>query len=866
MKIFNKSFYLISFFLFSLYSYAQQKEKISLSLNEAINSRENSSEDLLLILKGNVNTIERAVKEAGGIIKYSYKDIVAINIPVSQIRSFVFDAGDALEHIEFHYGNGMPLNDKMLENNHVDLVHEGLVDGIPGGLTGKGVLIGLIDTGLDFNHPDFQDSTGKTRVKFIWDQNQGFNSFRTPQPYNYGQEWTGQDIDQGICTHDDQPAFYGHGTNVTGTAAGNGLAIGKYKGVAPDADLIIVSSKFGTSNWLGTVVDAVHYIFSRADSLGMPCVINASVGTYAGSHDAKDLAAQLISAMVTEKSGRAFVCAAGNRGESVFHLGYNITPTPKFTWFKPLTNSGNVRFQLWADTINFNNAEFAFGADKTVPNFMFRGSTTFDNIKNRLDIIKKDSLISVNGNLLGIVQTWCEQIDSRYYMEVEILSTDSSDYYYRFITKGSGKFDTWSAEWMGSSDMIFSALPDPITFPDIINYVSPDNLQTIVSSFSCSPDVLTVGNYTNRDSFTAYYGNTINVNVTVGEISSSSSLGPSRTGLVKPDVAATGNIIVCPGRIATLNQFIATDPNKVVEGGMHTVGGGTSMASPVVAGIAALYFQLCPNADYNDVKKAVIETAFVDDFTGAVPNPSFGYGKISASGVVSRGVIRANISTSHAAVLCEGDTVFLSSQKDHHEYLWSTDDTVKTISVTYPGEYQLMVYNDQKCKASSDIYTIGFAENPTEPLIWREENIVYTTAANNYQWYLNGLKINGANENTYQVKEDGDYAVEVTNSNGCSALSDILPVVLYTGQALKVNIFPIPTTGPLEIDVRNNTGETTKVNVINVLGQTVLSELIVNSAYNFKFFIDLSGFKKGVYSIQIINKENININKIVKGS
>ncbi|MDQ3191712.1 MAG: S8 family peptidase [Bacteroidota bacterium] len=865
MKFFSKCFILFSFFLASLLSYSQQKQKISLSLNQCIEEKKNSSEALVLIIKGEVKTIKAEVIAAGGKIKYSYNDIFAINIPVSQIRSFVLNTSDAIEHIEFHYGNGIPLDDQMLINNKVDLVHDGLVDGIPEGLTGKGVLIGIIDTGIDFNHPDFQDSTGKTRVKYIWDQNYPYNSFRTPQPYNYGQEWSSSDIDQGICPHDDQPAFYGHGSNVTGTAAGNGLAIGKYKGVAPEADLIIVSSKFGSANWLGTVVDAAHYIFSKADSLGMPCVINASVGTYSGSHDAKDLAAQLISTMTTEKSGRAFVCAAGNRGESVFHLGYNITSTPKFTWFAPQSN-GTVRFHLWTDTVNFNNAEFAFGADKVLPYYDFRGSTPFFNINNRLNIIKSDSLFSIDGNLLGIVQTWCEQIDSRYLMQVEITKTDSSNYYYRFITKGSGRFDTWSADWLGYSNMIYTNLPTPAVFPEISNYVSPDNKQSIVSSFSCSADVLTVGNYTNRNSFTAYYGNTVNINVTVGEISSSSSLGPARTGLIKPDVAATGNIIICPGRLATLNQFIISDPNKVVEGGKHTIGGGTSMASPVVAGIAALYFQLCPNAHADDIKKAIIETAFSDEYTGATPNLVFGYGKISASGVVSKGVIRSNISTSNTSILCEGDTLVLSSNKNFHSYLWNTGDTLKSLNVVSIGEYQLSVYDKRKCKSTSAPYNVGFAKNPSTPLIWREENILYTAAANKYQWYLNGEKIIGANSLNYNAVQDGDYSVEITNSNECSAFSNIFPFVLFTGENFKANIYPVPTSGPIEIDILNNIGESTKINVINVLGQIVLSELIVNSNYNFKILVDLSGYDKGIYFIQLINKENIYSSKIVKGS
>ncbi|HET6245249.1 MAG: S8 family peptidase [Bacteroidetes bacterium] len=863
MKIFTTSL-MLSFLLLCSYAFGQ-KEKISMELNQAILESENSAEQLLLILRGDIKEIEIAVEQSGGIIKYSYGDIVAVNLPVSSIRSFVFEAQEAIEHIEFHYGKGTTLNDKMLVNNRIVEVHNGMIDGIPVGLTGKGVLMGIIDTGLDFNHPDFRDSTGSTRVKYLWDQNQAYNSFRTPFPYNYGQEWSQEDINSGICTHEDQPQYYGHGTNVTGTAVGNGLANGKYKGVAPEAELIIVSTNFSSGNWLATVVDAVHYIFNKADLLGMPCVINASVGTYSGSHDAKDLAAILISNMATEKGGRAFVCAGGNRGESVFHLGYNITPTPKFTWFKPVNGMGKVWFSLWTDTLNFNNAEFAFGADNTVPEFELRGITPYFNIKNRLNMNKKDSLFSTNGNLLGIVQTWCERIDSRYYMQVEISRADSANYYYRFATKGSGKFDIWSDDWMATSKMIYNSLPNPIIFPEILDYISPDNKQSIVSSFSCSPDVLTVANYTNRASYTAYYGNTVTVNYIEGEIAATSSLGPARSGIIKPDIGATGDFVISAGKLSAMSQLINSEPNKVAEGGMHTVGGGTSMASPVVAGIVALYFQLCPSANFSEIKKAVIETAYVDSFTGAIPNITFGFGKVNAAGIVSRGVITSNITSSYASVLCEGKSLMLSSNKNHHSYLWNTGDTTKSIEVLSPGNFQLSVFNNQKCSAISTVHSIGFAENQSKPLIWREENVLKTTAANSYQWYLNGSKINGAKDIKYQALEDGDYLVEVYNSNDCSEYSDVLPVILFTGEAFKVDAYPIPTSGPVEINIKNNIGETTQCNVINVLGQIVFSESIINSTYNFTFLIDLSTFEKGVYSLQIINKENIYSKQIVKG-
>ena len=134
--------------------------------------------------------------------------------------------------------------------------------------------------------------------------------------------------------HEDQTNYYGHGTNTSGIAAGNGLSNAQFTGCAPQADLIIVSSKFTSFSWTSTVADAVDYIFERAEFYGKPCVINASIGSYLGSHDGRDIPTQLINDKLDESSGRIMVCAAGNSGEAhPYHLGYEATNDTSFTWF-----------------------------------------------------------------------------------------------------------------------------------------------------------------------------------------------------------------------------------------------------------------------------------------------------------------------------------------------------------------------------------------------------------------------------------------------------------------------------------------------------------------------------------------------------
>ena len=130
---------------------------------------------------------------------------------------------------------------------------------LPAAYTGSGVIVGVIDAGIELNHPDFQYANGDTRIIEVWDQTMQVSQ-RTPS-YGYGQVWDSTEINDGICPHTDQGQWFGHGTNTAGIAAGDGSSYPGYKGIAPDAELIVVSSNFSAVGWTSTVADAVDYIF-----------------------------------------------------------------------------------------------------------------------------------------------------------------------------------------------------------------------------------------------------------------------------------------------------------------------------------------------------------------------------------------------------------------------------------------------------------------------------------------------------------------------------------------------------------------------------------------------------------------------------
>ena len=189
-----------------------------------------------------------------------------------------------------------------------------------------------------------------------------------------------------------------------------------------------------------------------------------------------------------------------NLGNLPFHLGYNVTSDTNFTWFSHNPAINGVFFEIWSDTLDFNQVSFAFGADQHMPTFDHRGRTAFDQISNRLNVVYRDSIMN-GGNRLTYVETYAERVGDKYLLQVYFPNPDSNQYYFSFIATGNGQFDCWSDRLLGVSSMINQGLPSVANYPNIVHYKRPDTLKTIVSSFSCLPSVITVANYANRDRY-----------------------------------------------------------------------------------------------------------------------------------------------------------------------------------------------------------------------------------------------------------------------------------------------------------------------------------------------------------------------------
>jgi subtilisin family serine protease len=605
-----KKIILLTYFVFFQLLLVTAQSKINFAIAQQIQKKNTTAIDVFI--KGNVDRIKELLESNNGTFKRSAGNIVIAHLTFPQIAILLQSPG--IERIEAYPQHTIPMNDTMLINNNVIPVHNGQSPLLQG-YDGKGVIVGVIDTGLDFTHPDFIDSTGRSRVKFYWDQAQP-DGPNTPVDYGYGLEWDNIQIDSGKAIAGTDP----HGTHVTGIAAGNGRAVNKYKGVAPGADIIAVSLDF--SSLSPTIVaEAVDYIYSRAQLLGKPCVINASIGDYMGSHDGQDLQAQFIGSLIDQKKGRVFVASAGNKGNSPIHLAYTVTADTNFTFFKP--SQGYVYIAMWADTAAFKNVKFSIGCDQLSPVYSFRGRTAFTDIIPNIGTMQKDS-IYINGKRLGYVESYGDLVGGTYSMEY-FITPDSMSYVWRLLLTGSGKFDLWN------TDNIFNGtLPSSAVMKDSIFYKRPDFDQTIVSSYQCLDNVITVGNYANRKTYIDYNHNPYYGSGTPGKRYPTSSCGPTRDGRIKPDIIAPGDVMLSALVQSLRPQYIALLPTSITPEAYHTRDGGTSSSGPGVAGIAALYLQKYPTATAMQVKNAILNCSRQDAFTGTTPNNAYGYGKADA--------------------------------------------------------------------------------------------------------------------------------------------------------------------------------------------------------------------------------------------
>ncbi|MEE2995482.1 MAG: S8 family serine peptidase [Gemmatimonadota bacterium] len=536
----------------------------------------------------------------GVIVKASIGNIVVASVPVSMLETLAEESHVQSLHAPKVWASTL---DKSVHETTADTVRSNY------SVKGKDIIIGVIDTGIDWQHPDFRmaSDASKTRIKFLWDM----SDITGPPPTGFGSsggtEYDETQINGALAGSDTVNAQdqVGHGTHVAGIAGG-------LNGMAPDAHLIIVkATRSGGQSFASTdVVTALDYIDKKAGALGKPYVVNLSLGGQQGPHDGRSTEASAIDNLVGPGiEDKVAVAAAGNDGNNRIHARGILNANSVLYESRSFTADAGaqVSIDIWTQ-VSPNTPVMVFikvaGPDTSFESSGFPpGATSANN---------SDGFITLFSSPFPVIQTGT---DIHTDIKITVKKTGSWTISLRGNRGefGTGQFDMWiysgNAEW-NSADGDFSNL---------------------VGSPGASNHAITVGAYTTKKSWTDADANPHAIAATVGDWASFSSPGPTRDGRRKPEISAPGQLIASSlSRDATSGGIF--NAGNILPGNLTAIAQGTSQATPHVTGAVALLMEQAQRdsvtLDARIVRDALQASARSDASTGTVPNDEWGFGKM----------------------------------------------------------------------------------------------------------------------------------------------------------------------------------------------------------------------------------------------
>lgn len=503
-----------------------------------------------------------------------------------------------------------PTLDKALPDIGYDAVSDSPI--LPMPYTGKGVIVGVVDIGFQWDHAAFRRADGSTRIAAAWNQNDSTGT--PPDGYIYGSLFdTEEEI---FAAH--PCAIETHATHVASIAAGSSFGENPYGGVAREAELVLVDALHTPDGGIYTegIIDGIRFICDYAAGVGKPCVINLSIGGTTGPHDGTSPFDQMCDSL--QGAGMLLVGAMGNMGAYNYHLGYDFdTQAESFRTGFRQQRLVLPEVDMWSESpVRFAIEIYEYNAVEPL------AATGWLSV----DSGWCDTVLPYGGEEILVEAASSHSEANGLYNNQFRLSgaTDIPGAFFVLAVEGqSGRIDMWSNAPANTFDNFGRN-----------DLITGDREMSLLEVGGTGRRITSVGAYVTNTSVAVQNGGTYSVDYTLHDVAPFSSRGFTRDGRMKPEVIAPGSIVT-----AAYNEMLATDPSGFFYGmtvGAYTFDGapyyygansGTSMASPVVAGVYALWLEAAPSLTPEEAKAVLRSVSTTDEYTS--DPAAAGYGKIN---------------------------------------------------------------------------------------------------------------------------------------------------------------------------------------------------------------------------------------------
>jgi subtilisin family serine protease len=566
------------------------KRVIGMTLEERDRIISSDYADLLITYSGNMSVFERFPDATIHII-----DVLnaIVHVPVQQITNKII--------AQLGY-SVMPSLFGLISQASLEASEIYRLRTIPNfNLRGQGVLIGILDTGIDYTNPIFKYADNTTKIVSIWDQTIFSENF--PEQTYYGTEYTRDQINQAlqsetpfelVPTRDE----IGHGTMLAGISVGNEVPENDFYGVAPDAELVVVKLKqakpylmdfFGIPENAvcyqeNDILFALDYIYNTAVRLNRPIAICVALGTSQGAHDGRGTLSSFLSRR-SEDAGVGVVIAAGNEGNARRHYFGIIESTAIYDTVELYIGENEVNFsmELWGNSPGLFTMDVKSPSGEFVPRIIPRLD---ENIE---------------------ISFMFEQ--TTIYMDYQLVESQSGDQLillrFRDPAPGIWTFNVYESGDLNVGFHIW--LPMEGFISDRTYFIRSDPYTTILSlGNGIVPITVTAYNYTNESLYL------------------NSSRGNTRIGVIKPELAAPG-----------MNITSAT-----LDGGFAGFT-GTSAAAAHMTGVVAMMLQWAIiEGNLPRMTTQVMKIFFIRGASRnmeiSFPNKDWGYGILDIYNVFDR--------------------------------------------------------------------------------------------------------------------------------------------------------------------------------------------------------------------------------------